>query len=66
MNVNQPELPVIAASAIHWPDGIDCQFSQLAQVIEKARAAGFEAVRMEVIPGGYRLAFQRAQDTRNQ
>ena len=56
----QPKFPaIIAASSIAWELGVECRFAQLAQVIEKARRDGFEAVRMEVIPGGYRLAFQR-------
>lgn len=54
-----PQAPIFAASPICWEQGVQCRFGQLPAVLEKARADGFQAVRMHVIRLGYRLEFSR-------
>ena len=54
---SQFQIPVFSGSPIYWPDGVECNFSQLPAVIAAAERDGFEAVRMTVIKGGYELQF---------
>ena len=61
--MSQPQQIIFSASPIHWPDGVECSFGQLAAVIAKAKADGFVPTRMTVRPGGYSLRFQRADRT---
>jgi hypothetical protein len=63
----QPQLP-FSPAPIDWMEPVECRFSQLAAVTDAAARAGFEPVRMAVLPGGYRLTFQRmpeAGDVKN-
>ncbi|MEI6197016.1 MAG: hypothetical protein WCS42_22095, partial [Verrucomicrobiota bacterium] len=59
MSANQ-QTPIFSASPVYWPDGVECQFNQLNEVIRRAKQDGFIPVRMTVIRGGYSLKFQRA------
>ena len=45
--------------AIDWTLGVECRFDQLPDVIRRADAAGFDAVRLRVLASGYEVGFQR-------
>jgi hypothetical protein len=51
--------PTITPGPIHWPDGIQCKFGQLRDVIEHAKRAGFFPCRLSIVAGGYKLDFER-------
>jgi hypothetical protein len=49
-----------------WTDVQTVPYGQLGPVIVQAAIDGFEAIRMDTIPGGYRLTFVKvAEETRS-
>jgi hypothetical protein len=52
------QLP-FSAQPINWLEAVECRFGQLREVLDRANAAGFQPIRMAVIPLGYKLQFQR-------
>ena len=57
MTANQPQLPGLPPD---FTQPIEVKGRDLATVLAEARAAGFEAIRMEVLnQSGYKVSFQR-------
>ena len=54
----EPHPPVVPGP-INWLELIECSFKQLRDVTAAAQRAGYRAVRLHVIRGGYRVEFQR-------
>ena len=61
MKPNQPQLP-FSTAPIDWLEPVECRFNQLPAVTAAAKRAGFVAVRIACVNGGYKVTFQRTGD----
>ena len=55
---HQPSLP-FSREPMDWTQPVECRFSQLAAVRDKAAAAGFRIIRLKVLNGSYEVNFAR-------
>lgn len=62
MTPHQQQLPAMPRD---FTQPVECSFGQLREVTAAAERAGFRAIRLHVITGGYKVEFQRRHSQRN-